>query len=110
MRMPLFSYFTVVGTVLLGLLVWLGTEIEPNNSPLRTSQIVGVPKPFKADPEPPQDRITGINFAAAYARPAPKPVKTSDAAQKDKTVSSRSKTPTWNRLAEYPHDNNLSVH
>jgi hypothetical protein len=107
MRMPLFSYFTIVGTILLGLLIWLGNEMEPN-SVLKTSQVVGVPKPFKAEPERPQGRVTGTNFAAAYARPAPKPVKAADAAHKE-TISSRSKTPAWNRLAEYPHDN-LSIH
>jgi hypothetical protein len=108
MRMPLFSYFTVVGTIVLGLLFWLGGEIEPNSSPLKTSQTVGAPRPFKAGPEPPTDRITSTNFAAAYAKPSLKPVKAAEA-HREKKISSHSKAPTSSLLAEYPHDN-LSIH
>ena len=49
MRMPLLHYFVVVGSVLVGLLFWISNEIEPNSSPLKTSQVVGVPRPFKGD-------------------------------------------------------------
>ena len=106
MRMPLFSYFTVVGTVLLALLLWLSSGIEPNSAPFRTSQSVGVPKPFKAGPEPPQE-VTNVNFAAAavaHAAPA-KPAKAVAAVHKEKTTSGGSKSPSWNLLAAYPNDN-----
>ena len=49
MRMPLLHYFVVVGSVLVGLLFWISNEIEPNSSPLKTSQVIGVPRPFKGD-------------------------------------------------------------
>jgi hypothetical protein len=63
MRMPIFSYFIVMGTVLVGLLFWVSNEIDPNSVPLKTSQVVGVPRPFKATrPEP---ILTAVNFAAA---------------------------------------------
>ena len=65
MRMPIFSYFIVMGTVLVGLLFWVSNEIDPNSVPLKTSQVVGVPRPFKATrPEPMRD-LTAVNFAAA---------------------------------------------
>jgi hypothetical protein len=107
MRMPLFSYFTVVGTVLLGVLLWLGSDIEPNSTPIRTSQTVGVPRPFKAGPEPPQE-MTNANFAAAHAAPT-KPTKVVDAARKEKTTGGEAKSPRWDLLAAFPN-NNLSIH
>ena len=69
MRMPIFSYFLVVGAVLTGLLIWLGDDGDLQSAPLRTSQQIGVPKPFKGQPETMPD-ITNANFAAAHARPA----------------------------------------
>ena len=71
MRMPLFSYFTTIGTILSGLLIWLGNETGPDNSAPKTSQVIGVPKPFKAEPEPPA-QVTATNFAAAYAPAKPR--------------------------------------
>jgi len=109
MRMPILSYFLVTGTVLVGLMIWAGSEAEPNSPALKTSQIVGLPKPFKAPPETSQHRITGVNFAAERDPPAPKPVKAAEAPRKQKVSSKYSKMPTWNWLAEYPYSR-LSVH
>ena len=61
MRMPLLAYFSAVGAVLTGLLLLLTHHIEPVGPPVQTSQVIGVPKPFKATPEPPPD-LTGLNF------------------------------------------------
>ena len=70
MRMPIFSYFIVMGTVLVGLLFWVSNEIDPNSVPLKTSQVVGVPRPFKATrPEPMRD-LTAVNFAVAITTAA----------------------------------------
>jgi hypothetical protein len=63
MRMPILSYFLVIGTALVGLLFLVSHEIEPSR-PLGVSQMVGVPPPFKAPPEEPHSRITATNFAA----------------------------------------------
>jgi hypothetical protein len=46
MRMPILSYFLVVGTVLFGGLVLVRTQLE--SKPLPVSQRIGVPPPFKA--------------------------------------------------------------
>jgi len=112
MRMPIFSYFIVVGTALVGLMIWVGNETEPSGSPVKTSQIVGLPKPFKAPPDTAQHKLTGVNFAAARARevPAPKPVKNVESPRKQFITNKPSNnTPTWNRLAEFPYDR-LSIH
>jgi hypothetical protein len=49
MRMPILSYFLVVGTVLFGALVLVSTQLE--SKPLSVSQRIGVPPPFKAAPD-----------------------------------------------------------
>ena len=70
MRMPILSYFFVVGAVLTVLLLWFGDDGDLQGAPLRTSQQVGVPKPFKGQPESMPD-VTNVNFAAAR-EPAPR--------------------------------------
>src|SRR5215470_7037947 len=69
MRMPIFSYFLVVGAVLTGLLIWLGDDVDLQSAPLRTSQQIGMPKPFKGQPET-MPEIRNANFAAAHEPPA----------------------------------------
>jgi hypothetical protein len=64
MRMPILSYFLVVGTALFGVLVLVSNQIEPK--PLQVSQMVGIPAPFKAPSEPEQSGISSVNFAAEY--------------------------------------------
>lgn len=108
MRMPIFSYFLAMGTLLIGVLLLISKVIEPERSGLMTSQIVGVPK-FKAEPESAHARVTAVNFAAEYARPATKPAKTVEAAPKPKNKFRSSPKYTWDQLAEYPHDD-LTIH
>ena len=64
--MPLFSYFVVMGLTLTLALIYISDRIEPRGSPVPTSQIVGIAKPFKPEPERSPYTITGTNFAAAY--------------------------------------------
>lgn len=52
MRMPIFAYFLVVGTVLFGGLVLVSTQLE--SKPLPVSQRIGVPPPFKPSGDEPQ--------------------------------------------------------
>lgn len=108
MRMPIFSYFGVMGTLLIGVLLLMSNVIKPAPSGFMTSQIVGVPK-FKAEPESVHARATAVNFAAEYARPATKSAKTVEAAPKPKKIIRYSPKPTLNHLAEYPHDA-LTIH
>lgn len=107
MRMPIFSYFLVVGSVLTGLLLWFGNESQPIGTTLTSSQMVGIPK-FKPEPEPAHARATAVNFAAAYKLPKTKIVTTADRPRKQKTTINLEPL-RQNRVAEFPHDN-LSIH
>jgi hypothetical protein len=118
MRMPIFSYFIVVGTALLGLLFWWTNGVDhADGSAVQTSQVIGVPKAFKASPELPQYRVTGVNFAVPYERPAradayvgqaKKAVKSAEAAPKPKYARKNWDDPPRNLFAEFPH-NLLSI-
>ena len=110
MRMPIFSYFLVVGAVLTGLLIWLGDDGDLQSAPLRTSQQIGMPKPFKGQPETIVD-ISNANFAAAHEPPAAerapeKPAKVvAQPKPRHKTLVRTWQQPPPERswFAEYPH-------
>jgi hypothetical protein len=118
MRMPIFSYFIVVGTALLGLLFWWTNGVNhADGSAVQTSQAIGLSEPFKASPELPQYRVTGVNFAVPYGRPATqnayvrqgnKAVKSAEAAPKPKYARKNWDAPPRNLFAEFPH-NLLSI-
>jgi hypothetical protein len=109
MRMPLLSYFFVVGSALLGLLLLLDNGTQPSAPPVRTSQVVGVPEPFKAAPEPPLD-LRNANFAAEYHRPA-KAAAAPEPPKKRKSAGAPAAEPRATRksFAEYAHDN-IGIH
>jgi hypothetical protein len=107
--MPIFSYFAVAGTVLLGLLLWVSNEIEPGPPPIATSQVVGLPKPFKAPPDVPRNREAVLARADNPEPPAANIVKQVSATQKKKASRKVSKPPAQNRVAEYPPDR-LNIH
>ena len=118
MRMPVLSYFAVVGSVLLGLLYWAGDKGASEGSAFKTSQTVGIPKSFAPQPrqQQPLPEITTVNFASEYDQPQPaaaakpaelKPAKSVETKRKDKATTGY--RPTWDRFVEYPHDN-LSIH
>ena len=108
MRMPIFSYFLVVGSVLVGLLLWFGNEGLPNETTLTSSQMVGIPK-FKPEPEAEHARATAVNFGAEYERPKTHSVKTVGTPRRQKATNNSLAPLRRNRLAEFPHDN-PSVH
>ena len=121
MRMPIFTYFLVVGSVLTGLLVWFGDNRELESPPLKTSQAIGVPTPFKgkqdARPEPTSD-LTSVNFAAARERPAAdgdrareKPAKVAaEPKPRQKTVvRSWQQPPPRSWFAAYPQNNWMGI-
>jgi hypothetical protein len=107
--MPILPYFVLAGAALGGLLFWVSNGLDQNGSPIKTSQMIGVPEPFKAQPEQPLYKIDGVNFAAEQEHSVTNPVPTAEPAARQKTTSKPSKVPMWNRFAESPHDN-LSVH
>ena len=108
MRMPIFSYFLVVGSVLTGLLLWFGNDSPPNETALEASQAVGIPT-FRPEPEPEHARATAVNFAAEYKRPERKPAKAAESVTARKTTPGYSKPEPRSRFAEFPN-NNLSIH
>jgi len=44
---PIIPYFLVVGTSLLGVLVWIDANYKTGPSPITTTQVVGLPQPYK---------------------------------------------------------------
>jgi hypothetical protein len=120
MRMPLLSYFLVIGTTLLCLLLWSSKELPPSPSPIKTSQQVGLPK-LEAPHEPLIPLMTTANFAKEEEHPA-KPENTvatpetvteekharrekgSRTAHERKTESKRWNRLTQNRFVVYPYN------
>jgi len=109
MRMPILSYFVVVGSVLAGLLIWTGQQAQPTNAAVKTSQTVGLPQPFKAPPEQSELKVTGVNFAAQRESSVTKTVKTAETPRKQKVTVKHPATSTWRWVAEFPHDR-LNIH
>ena len=106
LRMPIFPYFLVVGSVLTGLLLWFGNGSEPTGPTLTSSQTVGIPR-FRPEPEAEHARATAVNFAAEYKRAERKPVKTAETPSRQKV--NYSKPQPSSHFAEFPHDS-LSIH
>jgi len=109
MRMPVFSYFLVAGSALVGLLFLVSSGLDPNSTAIKTSQTVGVPEPFKPQPEQPRYRLDNVNFAAQQESTATKSDQVVAPPARQKVKGTTSKDRTWNQLAESPHDN-LSIH
>jgi hypothetical protein len=59
MRMPILSYFLVVGIVLFGGLILVSSQLE--SKPLSVSQRIGVPPPFKAPADETQSPTSGVD-------------------------------------------------
>jgi hypothetical protein len=47
---PIISYFLVIGASLVGFLFLIDANLKTGPSPIRTSQVSGMPAPFKAPP------------------------------------------------------------
>jgi hypothetical protein len=116
--MPLLSYFLVMGLTLTLALIYIGDRIEPLGSPVPTSQIVGIGKSFKPEPERSRYAITGTNFAAAYkpasARAAaePKPTRRADSLPQQQPADNAEarRVPSWKHIAQNPIAALMSIH
>jgi hypothetical protein len=108
--MPILSYFLVVGSALVGLLLLFGNGngAEPIGAPLTSTQTVGLPS-FKAEPETEHARVTAVNFAAAYGHSERKSVKTAQTRPRQKAIAKYPKPESLSRFAEFPHTN-LNIH
>jgi hypothetical protein len=121
MRMPIFTYFVVAGTTLLALLMLYSYELQDVGSPIRTSQLVGLPK---VEPRPePQPLVSTSNFTAVKENPVTEISSTAYAqetiaakqqnAQPTKRRQSANKgtsAPREHRVAMYSHEIMMSVH
>lgn len=67
MRMPIFAYFTVIGTALLLLLNLSGYALPDVGPPIKTSQLVGLPK-VEPRPEAESPLMSTFNFGAPVAK------------------------------------------
>jgi hypothetical protein len=117
MRMPLVSYFVVMGATLTLALIFISNRIEPLGSPVPTSQIVGLARPYMPEPEQSPYAITGTNFAAANkpaaARAAAetKPARRADSLQQQPAANTEvRRVPRWKHIAQNPIAALMGVH
>lgn len=118
MRMPLVSYFVVMGATLTLALIFISNRLEPLGSPVATSQIVGVARPYMPEPERSPYAITGTNFAAAYkpaaARAAAetKPTRRADSLQQQQPAADTEarRVPRWKHIAQNPIAALMGIH
>jgi len=116
--MPLVSYFVVMGAALTLALIFISNRIEPLGSPVATSQVVGVARPYMPEPERSPYAITGTNFAAAYkpaaARAAAetKPTREADSLQQQRPPADTEarRVPRWKHIAQKPIAALMSIH
>ncbi len=121
MRMPMFTYFMTVGATLLALLVLFSYELPDVGSPIKTSQLVGLPKSEpRADPQP---LLTTPDIAAekespatqisnsAYAQETSAPKRQNVHLTKQRQSKSKdTRAPREHRVAAYSHDVMMSIH
>ena len=121
MRMPIFTYFVAAGTALLALLMLSSYDLADVGSPIKTSQLVGLPK---VEPQPePQPLMTSPNYAAEKENPA---TQTSSTAYAQETIAPKQQNPQLtkqrqsatkdtsapreHRVAAYSHEIMMDTH
>jgi len=121
MRMPILAYFVFVGTALIGLLLLSSCELPEVGSPIKTSQMAGLPK-VESRPDSEPVAAVSSNFAApesqalqslneiraeqisAHKPRSAHPVKQQQA---DRNSTSRVRE---RRVAAYSHDVVMGIH
>ena len=108
--------------VLTAALIFVSDRLQPLPTPIATTQIVGLKKPYTREPEPSPYRITASNFAAprevptdAFARAdaEPKPAKLArkaNAPNRQRLDDEKPSRPVSTRIADYPIDAMLAIH
>jgi hypothetical protein len=121
MRMPILSYFGVIGAILGALLNLSAYALPDVGSPIKTSQLTGLPKlepRFDAEPMMPR-----VNFAArkelaesqpataSYAKADSSAVQPSGHLTRQKPIESKPKrSPPEKRVAASSYDAMLAIH
>jgi len=122
MRMPILSYFVVVGTTLLALLTLSSYELADVGSPIKTSQSVGLRKvetrpdwqPFMTtsnfgaeEKESPATQTSNAAYAKEIGTPKPQNVHLTKQRQ---PASKDTSAPRERRGAVYSHDIMMNIH
>lgn len=106
-RVPIFSYFLIIGSVLTGLLFYANSVMVPSPPPFSVSQKIGLPEPYKAPAvvaEAPKPAIFSITV-----EPAVKVKKSAKAAGKHKQMRVVRQVVREGRYAAYPPHDPLST-
>lgn len=123
MRMPILAYFVFVGTALIGLLLLASYELPDVGSPIKTSQIAGLPKvetqPDRepvttasfnfAAPENESEALKSVNGIHAEQINDHKP-KSSHPVKRQQTERNSASITRERRIAEYSHDVVMGIH
>ena len=123
MRMPILAYFVFVGTALIGLLLLSSYELPDVGSPIKTSQIAGLPKvelrpdsePVAtvssnfAAPEKESQALQSVNGIHAEQINAHKP-KSAHSVKRQQAERNSTSIVRERRVAEYSHDVVMGIH
>jgi hypothetical protein len=116
MRMPVVSYFVVMSVVVSAALILVSSWMEPQPSPIATSQLEGLQPRYTPEPEPAYP-VTATNFAAprkaseamAQANEESKPARAAKNSQEERENDKPSR-PVWRSMADYPINMMMSIH
>jgi len=121
MRMPVFSYFAVVGAALLGFIMLSGHALIDTGSPIKTSQLVGLPKVEQRPDSGPSvmtstfrvenEKVTPQTAEAAYAKDTRAPKQGNAYLSKQRQAKAKDESsPPEHRVAAYSYDAMMDIH
>jgi hypothetical protein len=111
---PVFKYFLTVGSLLVGLLYYASSVIEPASLPFHVAQTSGLPQPYKAPAvEPPRPSVAVAEVpkaqtVAVKVEPVT-PAKNRKAANKRQSPQAVRARPGQERYAGYPSNEAGSI-
>jgi hypothetical protein len=111
---PVLKYFLTVGSLLVGLLYYASSVIEPTSLPFHIAQTSGLPQPYKAPAvEPPRPSVAVAEMPKAQTVAAKvelvAPVKNRKAANKRQSPQAVRARPEQERYAGYPPNDAGSI-
>jgi hypothetical protein len=117
MRMPVVSYFVVMSVLVSAALILVSSWMEPQPSPIATSQLEGLQPRYTPEPEPAYP-VTATNFAAprkasdamAQANEGSKPFRPAKAKRKQDSDDDKRSRPARGHVADYPINGMMAIH